>query len=317
MISWEIRRSSRSWRRWRPFNRRRNFARRWATATTITFRKPLRWWRRDALAELIPDLLATFDRFMIDPVKTDPQCWAKNAIAKALQGFALDDASFYVRGLKHIQLEPGWGPPADTAGTLRGICAFALTQCSIPRAEAMRHLVDLLGADKEKIVRIDAARAIGHLSGTEAALLLRLKSLTGDPEPEVIGQCFASLLDLAPTDYIPFVANFISRDDDVRFEAAAALGELPDPAAVAALTDHFAKSKDPETRRAIVLSLGASRLEPARDFLLATLENGGSEDASYLCSSPRGQPLSRRGAGSRRQNCKRSRRAQTNRRASF
>ena len=85
-----------------------------------------------SLAELIPDLLAAFDRFMIDPVKTDPQCWAKNAIAKAAKDLGLDDASFYLRGLKHVQFEPGWGPPADTAGTLRGMCGFALTQCSDP-----------------------------------------------------------------------------------------------------------------------------------------------------------------------------------------
>ena len=143
----------------------------------------------------------------------------------------------------------------------------------------MRHLVDLLGADKEKIVRVDAVRAIAQLGGVESVLLLRLKSLTGDPEPEVIGQCFVALLDLSPADYIPFVANFLSVDSDVRSEAAAALGELPDPAAVAALTDHFGESKDPEAHRAILLSLGASRLEPARDFLLATLENGGSDDA--------------------------------------
>ena len=232
-----------------------------------------------SLAELIPDLLAAFDRFMIDPVKTDPQCWAKNAIAKSAKELGLDDASFYLRGMKHVQLEPVWGGEADTAGTLRGICAFALTQCSIPRAEAMRHLIDLLGADKEKIVRVDAARAIAQLGGIESVLLLRLKSLTGDPEPEVVGQCFAGLLDLAPTDYIPFVANFLSAGTDVHSEAAAALGELPDPAAVAALTEHFGKSKDPETRRAILLSLGASRLEPARDFLLATLEKGGVDDA--------------------------------------
>src|SRR5580700_11462226 len=45
-----------------------------------------------ALTDLIPDLLAAFDRFLINPVKSDPQCWAKNAIAKALKDFAYDDA---------------------------------------------------------------------------------------------------------------------------------------------------------------------------------------------------------------------------------
>ena len=37
------------------------------------------------LQSLEPDLLAAFDRFITDPVKSDPQCWAKNAIAKTLK----------------------------------------------------------------------------------------------------------------------------------------------------------------------------------------------------------------------------------------
>ena len=36
------------------------------------------------LKALIPDLLTTFDFFFIDPVKSDPQCWAKNALVQAL-----------------------------------------------------------------------------------------------------------------------------------------------------------------------------------------------------------------------------------------
>jgi hypothetical protein len=32
--------------------------------------------RELALTELIPELLAAFDRFFDDPAKSDPQCWA-------------------------------------------------------------------------------------------------------------------------------------------------------------------------------------------------------------------------------------------------
>ena len=35
--------------------------------------------------ELVPDLLHAFDRLFENPVKTDPQCWGKNAIARALK----------------------------------------------------------------------------------------------------------------------------------------------------------------------------------------------------------------------------------------
>lgn len=36
------------------------------------------------LRTLIPDLCASFERLLLHPVKTDPQCWAKQAIAQAL-----------------------------------------------------------------------------------------------------------------------------------------------------------------------------------------------------------------------------------------
>ncbi|HEY7209215.1 MAG TPA: hypothetical protein VH477_03010, partial [Bryobacteraceae bacterium] len=36
------------------------------------------------LRELVPDLCAAFDRLLENAAATDPQCWGKNAIAKAL-----------------------------------------------------------------------------------------------------------------------------------------------------------------------------------------------------------------------------------------
>src|ERR1700677_4868944 len=137
------------------------------------------------LRDLIPDLVTAFDRFMVNPAKSDPQCWAKNAIARALKALEHDDPSVFIRGCKHIQLEPVWGGRADAAATLRATCALALAACAIGRAEILRHLVDLL-VDPETPVRVDASRAIAQLPGWDSAILLRLKTLTGDKEPEVI-----------------------------------------------------------------------------------------------------------------------------------
>ncbi|MGH8629508.1 MAG: hypothetical protein ACREU7_01915, partial [Burkholderiales bacterium] len=145
------------------------------------------------LVALEPDLLAAFDRFMANPVKSDPQCWAKNAIAKALKDLDHQDPEIFLRGLAHFQLEPVWGGREDTATALRGTCALALPGCSLDDLEVLRRLVDAL-ADPAKPVRIDAARAIAQLPRPESALLLRLKALVGDSDPEVKGQCFASLL---------------------------------------------------------------------------------------------------------------------------
>ena len=62
-------------------------------------------------------------------LKRDPQCWGKNAVAKALKELEHREAAPYLRGTAHIQMEPVWGGQQDTAGPLRGICLLALPAC--------------------------------------------------------------------------------------------------------------------------------------------------------------------------------------------
>src|SRR5262249_4827612 len=113
------------------------------------------------LRELMPDLLAAYGRLFDDPVKRDPQCWGKNAIAKALRERDYGEPAPFRRGARHVQMEPVWGGTQDTAGPLRGICLLALPGCSdIRREHIMRYLVDAL-AEADPAVRADAARAIG------------------------------------------------------------------------------------------------------------------------------------------------------------
>src|SRR3954454_11608625 len=81
------------------------------------------------LTELVPELRTAFDRLLVDSVKTDPQCWGKNGIITALAELGHDEPDLYLKGLRHIQLEPVWGGTVDTAGTLRARCALALVQC--------------------------------------------------------------------------------------------------------------------------------------------------------------------------------------------
>jgi HEAT repeat protein len=181
------------------------------------------------LREAIPDLIEAFDRFLKDPAKTDPQCRAKIAIVKALKDLGHDDPGVFLRGIAHRQTF------IDAESTLRGACALALVACSLPRETILLHLADVL-ADPEMRVRIDAARAIAQLPGQDSILMLRVKAQAGDKEPAVIGQCFLSLLGIDPLASIPFVARFLtSPEEDLRFEAAAALGECPHPLAVETL----------------------------------------------------------------------------------
>src|SRR5579885_3179243 len=78
------------------------------------------------LHSLTADLVTAFERFMTHGAQSDPQCWAKNAIAKALKDLEHNDADVFLRGTRHFQPEAVWGPPEDTAITLRGTCALAL-----------------------------------------------------------------------------------------------------------------------------------------------------------------------------------------------
>ena len=79
---------------------------------------------------LLPEVLAAYERFFHDPAKTDPKCWAKEELAKALVKLEHRGKDEYLRGLRHHQMEASWGPPVDAAGGLRATCAHALVTVS-------------------------------------------------------------------------------------------------------------------------------------------------------------------------------------------
>ncbi len=231
-----------------------------------------------ASRDLIPDLVEAFDRFMVDPVKSDPKCWAKIAIAKKLKDLEADPTDLFLRGLKHVQMEPAYARPEDTAVTLRGTCAMALVVCPLPRYEILKHLVDALGSDRDRTVRSDAVRAIAQVPGPDSLLILRLKAQSND-DPEVIGQSFVSLLEISAAEYIPFVAGFLP--GDLAMEAIAALGECHDPEAARVLIENYQTnlSRHPDFKRAILLSLGASRHSEAAEFLFSVCESERENEA--------------------------------------
>ncbi len=248
------------------------------------------------LTDLTPDLLAAFDRFLIDAVKTDPQCWAKTAVAKALKNLGHRGPAVFLRGLSHVQMEPVWGGREDSATALRGACALALVDCHLDDLEILTYLADAL-ADAEKPVRIDAAIAIAQLGRPEGAPLLRLKATLGDREPEVTGQCFAALLGLQPRESVDFIGRFLkAKDDDVRMEAAGALAQSREPQAVRLSIEFWRQPLPPEARGALLLSLSASPLPESAEFLLSVVSEGALDLAaaalaalasSRFCSSMR------------------------------
>jgi hypothetical protein len=233
------------------------------------------------LRELLPDLLRAFDRLFENPVERDPQCWGKNAIARALTEFDHRGSEPFLRGGRHVQMEPVWGGQEDTASALRGICVLGLASCTdIRREEILRYLVDRL-TESAYTVRVEAARAIEQMDGDEAALLLRLKARAGDTEPRVIGQVFDSLLQLEGERAVGFVGDFLQNgSEETQGEAALSLGTSRLPGAITALEEAWAATRDQDLRLAILRALSASRQEPAFDFLLALVTKGRARDAA-------------------------------------
>jgi hypothetical protein len=223
--------------------------------------------------DAIPDLALAFDRFFEKPVESDPQCWAKNALAIALRDLGYDSSAPFVRGLRHIQMEPVWGGRADTAPVLRAACCAALPQCAdLPRDAVLRHLVDAFTDASDK-VRVDAARSLQHMGGADCALLLRLKARIGDPESQVIGQVFESLLRLDREASLPFVAEFLdSSDAAVCAEAALALGSSRLPEALTILTAAWKRARDWDRKQIFLRGISASGLPDAIEFLLDLLK---------------------------------------------
>jgi hypothetical protein len=224
--------------------------------------------RLEAVA-LAQDLVDAFLELMKDPAKRDPGCEALIAIAKAL--VTLDDpaAKVYFAGIRHVQMEGSFGPPIDAAAPLRGLCAQGLARMG--HADAFLECVNLL-ADKEVPARIGAIRAIADSGDIAGALLLRLKTLLGDKEDEVIGECFAGLLRLAPAPSLEFVAGFLkSASDEIRERAALALGESHLAAAFPVLREAWVETAQAARRRTLLLSIAMLRLDEAVEFLLLRL----------------------------------------------
>lgn len=233
------------------------------------------------LYDLESDLTTAYSRFLSEPVKRDPNCTAKGAIARALVAIDCQDADFYIAGIRYRQPEPVWGGTVDTAVDLRISCAAGLAATSYPRA--LVDLVDLLH-DPEPHARSGAIRAIACTERLGAEAVLRSKALAGDEEAEVLGDCLTALLQVAPEEAPEFVAGFLDDDDAARSGLAAlALGESRLEAALDLLrarwdAQPFKRDADRVLLRAAVLH----RSDEAFDWLLDVAEGGDRASAELV-----------------------------------
>ena len=214
------------------------------------------------IAQLAPRMVEAFDRFMHNAAATDRRCEAKLAIVRALEAIEYPAHEPFLRGSRHVQMEPSFGPPVDTAVELRAMSALGLVRTNYPDVGV--ELVRLL-ADREREARIGAVRAIAYWGTQAGALLLRLKILTGDREPEVLGECFGALLHLEPARSLDFVAGYLRDEDRAIAEAAAlALGESRRADAFEILKAHA----DSAIRPSVLLAIALLRIDPAIEYLI-------------------------------------------------
>jgi hypothetical protein len=221
--------------------------------------------------DLVPELLAAYDRFFVAPEKSDPQCWAKTALSRALSHLECRDKQVFLRGLHHHQMEPTWGGKSDSAGALRANCAHALVGCDgLDHQQLLCLLLEPL-VDKDKSVRVEAVRALAQL-GELAVPVLRLRALIAGEEAEVLATCFQALLGIERDEAIGFVARSLEAGDDASGEAAFALADTHHPEALAALLARYKAPTEPWFAGVLLSAIALTRLPAAMDFLIGLIE---------------------------------------------
>jgi HEAT repeat protein len=229
----------------------------------------------------VDDLVHAFRRLMNDPLKNDPGCVGKTAIAQALIVLGHEDTELYRHGVEYKQPEPKWGGSKDTAGEFRGVCAAGLVLCA--SSIEVLNACALLLEDASAEARMGGARAIGALRQPEGGPLLRLKLLVGDANADVIGECCAALLRLECDDGVDFVVRFLSSENvDFCVQAALALGESRLPKTFEPLRQAWERQREPAVRESLLICIGLLRSAEACDFLLSLIESnrlGGASDA--------------------------------------
>jgi hypothetical protein len=250
--------------------------------------------------DLTSELVAAFDRFLRDAVKSDPQCWAKNALIEALSHFEYQEPEVFLAGMKHIQLEAVWGGSSDTAGTLRSLSAMALVQCrGLSNTQVLTHLTPLF-ADKQLPVRVNAARAVEQIGTDASALLLRLRAELASDEPELLGACYSGVLRLEGPSAIPWAAKFLvnpnprEEPDAASAEAAFAIAETRTEAAATLLIATHKRARDPDFRGTLLAALAMTRQEKAIDYLFDEIADGNKTAREALeNSAPSNEVLER------------------------
>jgi len=233
-----------------------------------------------ALAKLVerPDrveegrIADLFEQHRRGGAETDPGCEIKTACIKLLGQMESGLVDTFLAAAAHRQRESAYGGPIDTAAELRAQAFAALV--ALGYREIHYLAVDLLH-DTEPETRRMVVAAMAEIGSEGAELLLRAKLASGDPEPAVTAECFASLMRLNADKSMPLAVASMNDSDPVVAEAAAlAIGESRHPEAFTILSRHWEANPRPNDREKLVLPIGLTRTTAARDLLLEALASG-------------------------------------------
>jgi hypothetical protein len=231
--------------------------------------------RRERLEGFEDPLLVAYARFFENAIKTDPGCHAKVAILEALDHLDHGDPDPFLRAVEYTQIEPRWNTGEDTATGLRTRGAFGLAR--LAHGDALLSFAQLL-ADPAAVVRQGAALAIAHLGRRDGASLLLLRLYAGESDPSALAEVVRALVALAP-DHARRATRPLLEDESLRELVAHALATAESDAGIAIVLEELDASVLSHDRALLLGSLGASRREKARAFLLQLIAEGTASDA--------------------------------------
>jgi len=221
---------------------------------------------------LLPGLAETFERLGQNGLEDDPQCWGKVAIIKSLRALGWHNPKVFILGCQTVQMEPVFAGKEDSATSLRAFSAMALAECpGVCYDQVIDVLVTLL-ADSGWNIRASAAKAIVQFGYPQAAPLLKLRVLVGDPEVRVIGACLDGLLALSKEQAVAYVRTLLSHPEAaIRLEAHCALAASAVPGAIQAAIQAYSTVTDPKAKKAVLAALASSPSKEALDFLIGCI----------------------------------------------
>jgi HEAT repeat protein len=227
--------------------------------------------------DLSDALVSAFNRLIEKDYEKDKGCRAKAAVAEALQLIGAPEDNVYLRGARHVQMEPVWGGRTDTAGALRSASAIGLVRMN--HTESLLVLADLL-ADPLAPVRADAARTLAYRGATDGLPLLRIRVQIGDEDSDVITECVLAMLQLDARVSMDLVRSMYHGPDPIRSDSAVlALGQSRLPEAFDLLKDWWMDCGDQEMRKTLLLSIAMLRRDEATAFLVTTISQDRQADA--------------------------------------